>query len=98
MQTTFRALLAAVVMLAASGTAMAKLPAPPPQTPEQKTEAAAKAKAAADKDAAELAAAQNRVAAVYIAEQKAKGVVVHPQLPAAPAAAPAAAAKAPAKK
>ncbi|MGC1818315.1 MAG: formate dehydrogenase [Casimicrobiaceae bacterium] len=81
MQTTFRALLIALVVAAASGTATAKLPPPPAQTPEQKAEAAAKAKAAADKDAAELAAAQNRVAQVYLTEQKAKGVIVHPQMP-----------------
>ncbi|MGA8031004.1 MAG: formate dehydrogenase [Casimicrobiaceae bacterium] len=94
MQTTSRALLAAILAIALSGTAFAKLPPPPPQTPEQKTEAAAKAKAAADKDAAELAAAQDRVAQVYIAEQKAKGIIVHPQLPSTTAApAPAAPAK-----
>ncbi len=94
MQTTSRALLAAILAIALSGTAFAKLPPPPPQTPEQKAEAAAKAKAAADKDAAELAAAQDRVAQVYIAEQKAKGIIVHPQLPSTPAApAPAAPAK-----
>ena len=101
MQTTFRALLIALVV-ATSGTAIAKLPPPPAQTPEQKAEAAAKAKAAADKDAAELAAAQNRVAEVYIAEQKAKGIIVHPQLPSAPPPGPAVPAKnhakAPAKK
>ncbi|HSQ79871.1 MAG TPA: formate dehydrogenase [Casimicrobiaceae bacterium] len=93
MQTTSRTLLAAVLAIALSGTAGAKLPPPPAQTPEQKAEAAAKAKAAADKDAAELAAAQNRVAQVYITEQKAKGVVVHPQLPSTPQAAPAEPAK-----
>ena len=93
MQTTSRALLAAILAIALSGTAIAKLPPPPPQTPEQKAEAAAKAKAAADKDAAELAAAQDRVAQVYIAEQKAKGIIVHPQLPSTPTPAPAASAK-----
>jgi hypothetical protein len=93
MKTTSRALLAAALAIALCGTAIAKLPPPPPQTPEQKAEAAAKAKAAADKDAAELAAAQDRVAQVYIAEQKAKGIIVHPQLPSTPAPAPAAAAK-----
>ncbi|MHB8494210.1 MAG: formate dehydrogenase [Casimicrobiaceae bacterium] len=102
MQTTFRALLIAFVVAATSGTAIAKLPPPPAQTPEQKAEAAAKAKAAADKDAAELTAAQNRVAEVYLAEQKAKGIIVHPQLPSTPppaAALPAkGSAKAPAKK
>lgn len=96
MQTTSRALLTAILAIALSGTAIAKVPPPPPQTPEQKAEAAAKAKAAAEKGAAELAAAQDRVAQVYIAEQKAKGIIVHPQLPSAPAAAPARAA--PAKK
>jgi hypothetical protein len=96
MQTTSRALLAAILAIALSGTAVAKLPPPPAQTPEQKAEAAAKAKAAADKDAAELAAAQDRVAQVYIAEQKAKSVIVHAQLPSTPPAAPVPAA--PAKK
>jgi hypothetical protein len=92
MMTTSRALLAAALAIALSATAIAKLPPPPPQTPEQKAEAAAKAKAAADKNAAELAAAQDRVAQVYIAEQKAKGTIVHPQLPSTPTAAPAPAA------
>lgn len=98
MQTTFRAWLAAIIVATVSGTVFAKLPPPPPQTPEQKAEAAAKAKAGAEKDAAELAAAQNRVAAVYIAEQKAKGVIVHPQMPSTAPPAGAAPAKAPAKK
>ena len=94
MQMTFRALLAAILAIALSGTAIAKLPPPPPQTPEQKAEAAAKAKAAAEKDTAELAAAQDRVAQIYIAEQKAKGIIVHPQLPSTPAPTPAPAAAA----
>ena len=72
----------------------AKLPAP---TDEQKAKAAeTKAKAAeADKKAGELlTTAQDRVAARYIAEQKAKGKEVHPTpiVVAAPAVAPAPAA------
>jgi hypothetical protein len=87
MQTIPRALLAVAIAIALSGAAIAKLPPPAPKTPEQIAEAAAKAKAAAEKGAAELAAAQNRVAQVYIAEQKAKGIIVRPQLPSTPTAA-----------
>ena len=92
--TTLRALASALLVLCAFGIAMAKLPAPPPMTDAQK--AAAEEKKAKDAAAAEAAkkqqaAAEDRVAARYIAEQKAKGHVVTPQLgpsSATPSAAP----------
>jgi hypothetical protein len=85
--TTLRALLGAALVLSAFGLATAKLPAPPPLTDEQK--AAAEEKKAKDATAAAAgkeayAKAEDRVAARYIAEQKAKGVTVTPQLGPAP--------------
>jgi hypothetical protein len=74
-------LLAIAAIAASCGTAYAKLPPAPPMTEAQKAEAAAKKAAAAEKEKNELANAQNRVAQTYIAQQKAKGVVVTPQLP-----------------
>ena len=76
------------------GAVWAKLP---PATDEQKAkaeEAKAKAAEAAKKDAELLTKAQDRVAERYIADQKAKGVTVHPTqiAPPAHAAAPAKAA------
>jgi len=107
--TTLRALAGAAMVLAAFGVAMAKLPAPPPLTDAQKV--AAEEKKAKDATAAEIAKqqqarAEDRVAAHYIAEQKAKGITVTPQMgptaaaataTAAPAAAPGAAGATPAK-
>ena len=95
--TTLRALAGAAMVLAAFGVAMAKLPAPPPMTDAQKV--AAGEKKAKDAAAAELAKQQqarveDRVAARYIAEQKAKGNTVTPQM--GPAAAAAAATATPA--
>ena len=83
MNTTFRALASAILVVALFGVAVAKLPAPPPMTEEQK--AAAEAKKAKDAAAAEeakkaQARAEDRVAARYFAEQKAKGVIVTPQM------------------
>jgi hypothetical protein len=100
--TTLRALAGALLVVGAFGIAVAKLPAPPPMTDAQK--AAAEEKKAKDAAAADLAKkqqaqAEDRVAARYIAEQKAKGHVVTPQMgpasaaPAMPATAPAAPAK-----
>jgi TctA family transporter len=86
MTTTLRALIAAGVVVASFGLAVAKLP---PLTDEQKTAAAAKKDKDAEvakKDAADLAKAQDRAASKYIAEQKAKGVTVTPQMGATPAA------------
>ena len=96
--TTLRALLAFGIVVTTFGIAVAKLPAPPPM--DEKAKVAAEEKKAKDAAAAEVAKAQqakaeDRVASRYIAEQKAKGKTVTPQLaPAvmtmpAPAAAPA---------
>lgn len=98
--TTLRALLAAGLVVGMFGWAMAKLPPPPPM--DEKAKAAAEEKKAKDAAAAEAAKvqqakAEDRVAARYIAEQKAKGHIVTPQMgptsqqvaAAAPAAAPA---------
>jgi hypothetical protein len=82
MNTTFRALASASLVVSLFGIAVAKLPAPPPMTDEQKAAAEAKkAKDAAAADAAKQAQvrAEDRVAARYIAEQKAKGHTVTPQ-------------------
>lgn len=103
--TTLRALIAAGIVVATFGIALAKLPAPPPLTDAQKAAAEEKkAKDAVGAEAAKMqqAKAEDRVAARYIAEQKAKGKPVTPQMgptamvAAAPAkgAAPAPAAKA----
>ncbi len=104
--TTLRALIAAGLVVGMFGWAVAKLPPPPPLDDKAKAVAEEKkAKDAADAQAAAAAQAraEDRVAARYIAEQKAKGKVVTPQLgKTAPVAAPAKAAPAkvaaPAKK
>ncbi len=79
--TTWKALLTAGLVVATFGVAVAKLPPPPPM--DEKAKAAAEEKKAKDAAAAELAKAQlakaeDRVVARYIAEQKAKGITVHP--------------------
>lgn len=94
---TMQAVLAAGLVVATFGLAVAKLPAPPPMTDAQKAaaeEAKGKAAAAAALTAQQQATAEDRVAARYFADMKAKGK----QVPAAQmaAAAPAVAA-APAK-
>jgi len=102
--TTLRALIAAALVVATFGWAVAKLPPPAPL--DDKTKAAAeekKAKDAAGAEAAKVAQAraEDRVAARYIAEQKAKGKTVTPQMAATsqPAAAPTkAGARPPARK
>ena len=78
-----RALLAAGMVVATFGLAVAKLPAPPPM--DDKAKAATEEKKAKDAAAAELvkqqqAKAEERVAAPYIAVQKAKGTNVTRQL------------------
>lgn len=86
MTTTLRALIAAGVVVASFGMAVAKLP---PLTDEQKTAAAAKKDKDAEvaaKDAANLAKAQDRVASKYIADERAKGKTVTPQMGPAAAA------------
>jgi hypothetical protein len=85
MTTTLRALIAAGVVVASFGLAVAKLP---PLTDEQKAAAAAKKDkdaVTAEKDKADLAKAQDRVAAKYLAEQRAKGKTVTPQMGPTPA-------------
>jgi len=103
--TTLRALIAAGLLVGMFGWAVAKLPPPPPLDDKAKAaaeEKKAKDAAAAAADAADLARAQDRVAARYIAEQKANGKAVNPQMgrtsQTAPAAPAKAAARAPAKK
>ena len=103
MSPTVRALTTAALVVALFGVAVAKIPVPP-LTEEQK--AAADAKKAKDAAAAaaakeQQARAEDRVAAKYIADQKAKGVTVTPQMgptagaAAAPTIAPAKASGAP---
>ena len=91
--TTVRALLGAALVLGAFTLATAKLPPPPPMTDAQKAaaeEKKSKDAAAADVAKKQQAQAEDRVAARYIAEQKAKGNVVTPQMaPATTATAPA---------
>lgn len=101
---TIRALFGAALVVATFGFAVAKLPPAPPMTDAQKAtaeEAKAKAAAAAALAAQQQAQAEDRVAARYFAEMKAKGKMVPPSqftapAPAASAAKPAA--PAPAKK
>ena len=97
---TIRAVLAAAIVVASFGVAVAKLPPAPPQTDAQKAEAKAKADAAADLAKQQQAKAEDRVAAQYFAAMKAQGKAVPvPQMAAAPAAsATPAKAAAPAKK
>lgn len=94
--TTLRALIAAGLVTATFGIAVAKLPAPPPPTDAQKAaaeEKKAKDAAAADAARAAQARAEDRVAARYFTEAKAQGkTVAAPQLPPATAAPAAAAA------
>lgn len=80
----------AAFALSLSGAGWAKLPPPPPADPVKVAEAKAKADESAAKGKAMLAAVEDRVAARYIKEQKAKGKDVKPQMA---AASPAAAAK-----
>jgi hypothetical protein len=90
--TTLRALMAAAMIIATFGWAVAKLPPPPPM--DDKAKAAAEEKKAKDAASAEAAKAaqtkaEDRVAARYIAEQKAKGVIVKPQMSPTPTPTPA---------
>jgi hypothetical protein len=78
---TLRAILAAALVVAAFGVAVAKLPPAPPLTDEQKADKATKDKAATDAAKAQLARAEDKAAANYMANMKAKGVTVNPQLP-----------------
>jgi hypothetical protein len=92
----FKQLVFCVTLSMVSASVLAKLP-PPSEEAKAKAEEAKVKKAEADKKAAEqLSAAMDKVAARYIAQQKAKGIVVKPTpiVAAAPPAAPAAAAPA----
>ncbi|HTQ01302.1 MAG TPA: formate dehydrogenase [Casimicrobiaceae bacterium] len=94
---TIRALAAFALVVGSFGFALAKLPSAPPLTDAQKEEAKAKAAAAAALAAQQQAAAEDRVAARYFADMKAKGKqAAPPQM--APATPPAPAKAAPAKK
>ena len=73
MQTTIRALIGAAFVVGAFGVAVAKLPPAPPMTDQQKADKDAKAKATADSAKAELARAEDKAIANYVANQKAKG-------------------------
>jgi hypothetical protein len=78
---TLRALVAAGIVVASFGVAVAKLPPPAPLTEEQKKaaeEKKAKDAAAAEAAKAVQARAEDRVAAKYFAEMKAKGKQVPP--------------------
>ena len=86
---TIRAVLVATMVVASFGVAVAKLPPAAPLTDVQKAEAKAKADAAADTAKQQQAKAEDRVAARYIAEQKAKGKAVTPQMGATATAPPA---------
>lgn len=90
-------LLAACLGIAAS--AQAKLPAPTEEQAAKQAEAKAKAAEADAKAAADLTAAQDKVAARWIAAQKAKGITVTPTPIGAPATTspPASAAERPVK-
>jgi len=95
--TTLRALIAALLVVGLFGAAVAKLP---PLTDAQKAaadEKKAKDAAAAEVAKAQLAKAEDRAAARYFAEMKAKGKAVSPPQPLPPPAAPPAPAAAPKK-
>ena len=100
--TTLRALVAAGLVIATFSVAVGKLPPSPPM--DDKAKAAAEEKKAKDAAAAEAAKqqqarAEDRVAAHYIADQKAKGVAVTPQMgPTATAAAASAPSNRPSSK
>ena len=86
MRTTLRALIAAGVVVASFGLAVAKLP---PLTDEQKAAAAAKKDKDAEvgaKGAGSVSPTQERGAGRYAAEQRAKGKTVTPQMGATPPA------------
>lgn len=73
-----RMTIAAALLSAAFGTALAKLPPPTPEEEAKAAQAKEKAKEAAAAQAAATARAQDRVAQRYIAEMAAKGITVHP--------------------
>jgi hypothetical protein len=78
---TIKALFGAALVAASFGLAVAKLPPAPPMTDAQKAaaeEAKAKAAAAAEVAKQQQAKAEDRVAARYFSEMKAKGKTVPP--------------------
>ena len=82
--TTLRALIAAALIVGLFGVAVAKLPPPAPLTDAQKAAAddkKAKDAATAEAAKAQQAKAEDRVAARYFAEMKAKGKAVSPPQP-----------------
>jgi hypothetical protein len=106
---TSRSIAVAAALAVASGVALAKLPAPAAPTDAQKAtaaEAAAKTAHAGKVGAYQQCESENRVAAKYLAAEKAKGKAITPQLtqpcvnpgPFQTAGAAAAAAPAPAAK
>jgi len=80
MPPAIRALTAALLVVAVFGVAVAKLPPAPPQTEEQKAAKKAKDDAAAQLAKEQQARAEDRVVSKYIADQKAKGNTVTPQI------------------
>jgi hypothetical protein len=81
--TTLRALIAAALVIGVFGWAVAKLPPPAPMDDKAKVAAEEKkAKDAATAEAAKQAQAQaeDRVVARYVAQQKAMGKTVTPQM------------------
>jgi len=91
-----KALAIAALCLFTAGGVLAKLPPPTEEQKAKAEEAKAKAAEAAKKDAEMLSKAQDRVAAYYLQQQKAKGVTPKPAS-VTPAPAPATAAQ-PAQK
>ena len=87
--TTLRALIAAGLIVGVFGLAVAKLPPPDEKAKAAAEEKKAKDAAAAEVEKAQLTKAQDRVVTRYMAEQKAMGKTVTPQMaPTAPSASP----------
>ncbi len=85
---TAQALIAAGLVLASFGVAVAKLPPPPPMDPAKKEAEDAKKKAAAEKEKAELTAAEDRTVKNFQANMKKEGKPVPKPVPVAAASAP----------
>ena len=86
MKAWITALAPALLVAVTLGVAVAKLPPTPPMDPAKAEEKKAKDAATAAVAAAQQARAEDRVAARYMLEQKAKGKVVTPQMAANSAA------------
>ncbi len=87
MKKTTRTLLAAL-LLAFTGAAFAKLPAPPPEDPAKKAEADAKKKASAEKEKALLEGAEERAVKNYQDNMRKTGKPVPKPVPVAAQSAP----------